>query len=148
MPDEGERLNLGDALLSFKAQSDDTFGAWTLFEYAMPALFAGPAPHWHKRTTEALFVLEGDIHVHLDGRDIHLPVGGFALATPGLVHTFSNPTTTLARVLILASPGGVERYFDEVAALLSREAHWPPRDMSAYEKLALKHDTYPPGEMN
>ena len=47
---------------------------------------------------------------------------------------------------IKPSPGGVERYFDESFALLSREVHWPPHDMSAYEKLALKHDTYLPGE--
>jgi hypothetical protein len=35
----------------------------------------------------------------------------------GVVHTFSNPRTVPARVIVISSPGGVIRYFEEAAAL-------------------------------
>lgn len=144
MPDEGERLQLQDTTVDYKAVSDDTFGAWSLMQYTTPPKFQGPPVHWHRRTTEAFYVLEGVLTVHLDGRDYHVPAGGFVLITPGLVHKYSNESDQSVRFLILVSPGGFERYFDELATLICRDPDCPPADTGAYARLQLKHDTYPP----
>ena len=146
MPDEGERLQLKDTIVDYKAVSDDTFGAWSLMQLSAPPHYEGPPLHWHRRTTEAFFVLAGILTVHLDGRIYHVPAGGFVLVTPGLVHTYSNPADQGVQFLILVSPGGFERYFDELATLICCDPDWPPADTSAYARLQLKHDTYPPDQ--
>jgi hypothetical protein len=41
-----------EVAFTLKTGTDETNGAWTLFEYTVPPRFAGPPPHWHKTTDE------------------------------------------------------------------------------------------------
>ena len=63
---------------------------------------------------------------------------------PGTVHGFSNQTDAPARFLLIASPAGLENYFQELAELIKDEPSWPPKDMSKVVALMAKYDTFPP----
>jgi mannose-6-phosphate isomerase-like protein (cupin superfamily) len=131
-------------VFSLKSGAADTDGAWTLFEYSAAPGFPGPPAHWHKETEEAFFVLEGTVRFEIDDDTIHVPAGGYARIPPGTVHRFSNPTDAPCTCLGLCVPGGLERYFDELADLMAGEPSWPPADMSPVLTLMAKHDTFPP----
>ena len=66
----------------------------------------GPDPHIHRHHSDAFRVLEGELELQLgpDRERVRLPAGGFALAPPGVVHTFRNPGPAEARFLNFHAP--------------------------------------------
>ncbi len=144
-PGEGQAMTPATGVtISLKSTSADTDGGWTLLEYTAPPNFAGPAPHWHKETDEAFFVLEGTIRFEVDGENVDLQAGGYARVPPGVVHRFSNPTDKPSRFLGLAIPGGLDKYLEELAELMAKEPSWPPADMGPVMALMATYDTFPP----
>jgi mannose-6-phosphate isomerase-like protein (cupin superfamily) len=141
----GERvLSFMGVTLSFKAVSADTAGQWALIEYSAPPEFKGPPPHWHKQTTEAFYVVEGNLRLQLGEQIIEAVPGAFVLVPPRVVHTFSNAAPRPAKFLVLVSPAGLEGYFGELVELIKSETSWPPADMSKVMELAARYDTYAP----
>jgi mannose-6-phosphate isomerase-like protein (cupin superfamily) len=127
-PGEGLRLtSAASVTFSLKSGVQETEGGWTFFEYTVPPGFTGPTPHWHKTTDEAFFVLEGTLRFEVEGKTLDVETGGYARVPPGVVHRFSNPTDETTRFLGLAVPGGIETYFEELAALMASEPSWPPQ---------------------
>jgi mannose-6-phosphate isomerase-like protein (cupin superfamily) len=144
-PGEGRPMTpAAGVVISLKSTAGDTAGSWTLLEYTAPPNFAGPAPHWHKETDEAFFVLEGTIRFEVDGENVDLQAGGYARVPPGVVHRFSNPTDKPSRFLGLAIPGGLDKYLEELAELMANEPSWPPADMGPVMALMANYDTFPP----
>lgn len=141
---EDERLALRGPVVAFKVMGDDTFGVWSLLEYTLPPRTEGPPAHWHRRATEAYYVVEGTLRFMAGDQSMDISSGGFVLARPGLTHAFANVTDSTTRFLMFVSPGGIERYYDGLARLLLLEKSWPPRDMGPYEALGLQHDHHPP----
>jgi len=144
LPEETPSLDLLGVRIKTLVSSADTGGAWALIDYTAPPLFRGPIPHWHGRTAELFHVLEGTLTMWLEGRTIHLPVGGSVLVPPGTLHQFSNTSPDPVRFLAQFSPGGLEDYFLELAELVAEEPIWPPADPSRVLALAERYDTYSP----
>ncbi len=140
--DEARTLHLLGAQVRFLATSETTDDEFAVLDYLAPAHFPGPPLHWHAHTTEAFYVLEGTVTFIVDGHDNQAGPGAFALVRPGTIHTFANRTDAPARFLSLISPGGFERYFDELADLVAREGNWPPSDPAKLEALVARHDTH------
>jgi uncharacterized protein YjlB len=59
---------------------------------------------------EALYVLEGELLMHIAGDDHTVAAGGFALAPGGVPHAFLLTSPT-ARVLNLLMPGSAEAFY-------------------------------------
>lgn len=131
-------------VISFKATSEDTAGAWALLEFNVPPHFAGPPLHWHKKEVEGFYILSGTITLQLEGRVVKAPAGSFALVPPGAVHTFSNQEDVPATFLSVLSPGGFEGFIVELADMMNQETTWPPADMSRYMALNTKYGMFPP----
>lgn len=89
-PGEGERIGSGAAVARIMATVESTNGAFTLTETTIPPGFPGPPRHRHDRMTDAFFVLEGTLTVHLDDEAITLEPGSYVSVPPDTVHTFSN----------------------------------------------------------
>ena len=107
---EGERLHfLGGGLLTMKATAADTAGSFLLFEDEMSYGKATPL-HVHVDEDEALYVLEGELIVHIDGDDHAVRAGGLAMAPRGVPHAFLVVSET-ARVLTLLTPGTAEAFY-------------------------------------
>ena len=66
--------------------------------------------HVHRNEDEALYVLEGEILVHIDGRNHRVGPRGFAFAPRGVPHAFL-VTSPEARMLCLETPGSAEAFY-------------------------------------
>jgi quercetin dioxygenase-like cupin family protein len=77
----------------------------------------GPPPHSHKNEDETFFVLEGDFEILAGGQWTKLAPGQAAQGNRGAVHTFRNAGTAEGKVLIVACPGGLENYLEEISVL-------------------------------
>ena len=122
-----------------KATDAQTRGAYALQEMTVAPGFPWSPPHVHRNGDEAMYVLEGECTVRIGERVRALGAGAFALMPRGIVHTFSNPGTVPARMIVISSPGGVIRYFEEAAALSNASPKGQP-DMERLAVLAEKHD--------
>jgi mannose-6-phosphate isomerase-like protein (cupin superfamily) len=107
---EGERLWFyGGGIHIWKASAEETDGAFILFEDLMTQGKTTPL-HVHANEDEALYVLEGEILVHIDGSDHRVGPRGVALAPHGVPHAFL-VTSPTARVLTLQTPGSAESFY-------------------------------------
>jgi quercetin dioxygenase-like cupin family protein len=107
---EGERLRFwGGGVLTIKASAEETRGAFLLFEDSMARGKTTPL-HIHADEDETLYVLEGEILVHIDGTDHPLGPNGVAVALRGVPHAFL-VTSETARVLTLQTPGSAEAFY-------------------------------------
>jgi mannose-6-phosphate isomerase-like protein (cupin superfamily) len=112
--------------LIVKALEADTHGAYSLLEWRSERGGAWVPPHIHQAEEEAWYVLEGELTFRIGDRTIPAPTGSFILVPRGTLHSFANTGAGPARYLQLFSPGGMERYFAERAALLRDAAPGPP----------------------
>jgi quercetin dioxygenase-like cupin family protein len=107
---EGERLWFyGGGLHLWKASSEETGGSLMLFEDHMSQGKATPL-HIHANEDEVLYVLEGEILVHIDGQNHRVGPRGLAFAPRGVPHAFL-VTSPEARLLCLETPGSAEAFY-------------------------------------
>lgn len=96
------------------ATGEQTGGAYALCEArVLPG--GGPPPHVHRREDESFFILEGEITFTLDGRKIVARAGTFLQSPRNLPHAFKNESSAPARMLILTTPAGFEKFLAEFA---------------------------------
>ena len=85
---EGERLRfMGGGVLTMKATAEETGGAFLLFEDLMTQGKTTPL-HTHANEDETLYVLDGELLVHIDGVDHAVGPRGVAVAPRGVPHAF------------------------------------------------------------
>jgi mannose-6-phosphate isomerase-like protein (cupin superfamily) len=75
----------------------------------------GQPLHIHHNIDELLYVLEGEIDFLLDGKRARFGPGGFAFIARGSPHAFRNLSSTVARMLGVFSPTGIDGFFDAMA---------------------------------
>lgn len=109
--------------LTFKARAEDTGGALTAIEYEIAPGFQGPPPHTHPGFSEAFYVLRGDLQFTVGDETIAGAPGSFVFVSGDTSHTFANPGAAPGAFLMLITPGGFERYFEELA---ERTDSYPP----------------------
>lgn len=116
-PGEGARIE-GPAggPLTFKARGEETNGSLTAVENVI-APGDGPPLHVHAGEDEAWYVLEGELRFRLGEKLAHAPAGTFVFVPRGTPHCFQNSGDRPARILVLFTPAGMERFFDRFAAL-------------------------------
>src|SRR4051812_47590333 len=86
--EEGERRWFyGGGVHLWKATAEETDGAFLLFEDRMDAGKVTPL-HIHPDSDETMVVLEGEIVMHLDGRNETVGAGGVAVAPRKVPHAF------------------------------------------------------------
>jgi quercetin dioxygenase-like cupin family protein len=137
-PGEGKTVTLRGDTYTYKAVGRDTGGHYGLVEITAPPGTPGPPPHIHEAEEEAFYVLEGTLQVRLGERTLQAAAGTFALVPRGTVHTFSNTSARPAKLLVLLSPAGFERAFEELATAAPR-ADEPP-DMERLLAIARKYN--------
>ena len=107
---EGERLWFyGGGVHTWIASSAETGGSLMVFEDHMSQGKATPL-HIHANEDEALYVLEGEILVHIDGENHRVGPRGFAFAPRGVPHAFL-VTSPEAHMLCLETPGSAEAFY-------------------------------------
>ena len=113
-PGEGRTLRVMGEMVTYKVASDQTGGAYSLFEVTSPP-DSGPRPHIQHRGDESVFVLEGEYEFLLEDRVTWMGAGSSVYVPKGNLHAHKNVGEGLARMLIGHTPGRThERLFEEV----------------------------------
>jgi mannose-6-phosphate isomerase-like protein (cupin superfamily) len=141
-PGEGQTIVVANTRTTFKIKSAGTDGRFSLAEYTLPAGFPGPPPHVHRKFEHAWYVLAGAVQVQLGEQSIQATTGTFVHIPTGVPHTFSNPGSDEARMLAIDLPGGLEPYYEELAAAFPPGT---PLDCSIVAEIQQRYDTYPAG---
>ena len=102
----------------------------------------GPALHTHLREDELWYVLDGDFRFKAGGAMLRVSTGGMAFGPRGTPHAFQNIGETPGRLLVITTPSGVERFFEEFAALLPGPAG--PEALTAVGRANWVEFTGPP----
>ena len=117
-PAEGKEVNIGAIGARFMVWSDESGGGFSLVEHPMPPRMLAAPIHRHSREDEYSYVLEGRMGALLGDEVIYAEPGDLAFKPRDQWHTFWNAGDTPCRILEIISPGGFERFFDELAAAL------------------------------
>jgi mannose-6-phosphate isomerase-like protein (cupin superfamily) len=74
----------------------------------------GPPPHIHLREDEPFWVLDGEFSVLLGDRTLITGPGAFVHVPKGMLHTYKNASNTPGRMIVLLTPGGFEKLWEEL----------------------------------
>ena len=114
---EGDALATptGDAV-TIKADTRRTNGSLTVLELLVEPK-SGPALHTHVRDDELWYVLEGDFRFKAGDVMLRASTGGMAFGPRGTPHAFQNVGDTSGRLLVVTTPSGIERFFEQFAGI-------------------------------
>lgn len=119
---------------TIKARTETTGGSFTLVENVIGPL-QGPPRHIHRREDEMWYVLDGSFRFIADERIFQAPQGSFVFVPRGTAHCFQNLENRDSRILVMFTPSGMERFFEEHAL------EGPgPVDPQRYQEIA--HDSW------
>lgn len=107
---EGEIIPEGaPATARLLLDHEETEGALSSLEVTLGVGAAGAAPHFHKKSHELFYVVEGEVQI-LSGDDIMtVGAGGVVVVPKFTVHAFGAAPDSAAKLLIVLTPG-VERF--------------------------------------
>ncbi len=117
------------------AWKEETGGGFSLPEHPIPPRTLVAPLHRHSNEDEYSFVLEGRMGAMLGEEVFYAEAGEFAFKPRRQWHTFWNPDDAPCRILEIISPGGLERYFDELAAAM-QQFDFEPAQMA---ELAIRY---------
>jgi mannose-6-phosphate isomerase-like protein (cupin superfamily) len=110
-PAAGRHLDLLGDLITFKAFTHETNGAYCLFEgRTRPG--GGVPPHFHPEEDESFYVLHGAYRFQVGEEQVEAGPGSYVFVPRGVVHAFRNVGETPGTLLVTVTPGGLhERLF-------------------------------------
>ena len=119
-PDDGKAGELGAIGVRFMAWAAETGGGFSLVEHPMPPRALAAPLHRHTHEDEYSYVLEGRMGADLGGAVVYAEAGDLVFKPRGQWHAFWNAGDEPCRILEIISPGGFERYFEELVDLGAR----------------------------
>jgi quercetin dioxygenase-like cupin family protein len=120
---EGEQLWFVGTLATIRVPGEAVGGRYALIEFSFPR-GASPARHTHPQD-ESFIVVDGRLTVEAGERRFELGSGGTAAIPMGVAHTFRVDSET-ARVLLLSTPAGLERFVRDGSVPAARATLPPP----------------------
>jgi quercetin dioxygenase-like cupin family protein len=133
---EGERRWFcGGGLHTWKATAEETNDAFLLFEDHMQARKMTPF-HTHP-ADEVFYVLDGEITLHVGGRNELLAPGGFAVVLRGVPHAFMANEDT--RLLCMQTPGTGQAFFRHASDAADGASIDGPVDFARVQDAARAH---------
>jgi mannose-6-phosphate isomerase-like protein (cupin superfamily) len=127
---EGTQIPAIGLGITMKTNGMSTRGAYSLFEYTVPAETSGPPPHLHTREDESFVCLSGRLDVTLGGQQHTLEPGDYLFLPRNVVHTFRNSYADESRIVSVVSPAGLEAYYQALGELPPG-----PKDVSVLQKI-------------
>ena len=114
--EEGQSLESLGALVLVKATSEQTGGAFNLFEVSCPPAYATPL-HIHYAEDVAVYVLEGALSFYWGSEQQAAVPGAYFYQPRGIPHGFRVEGRRPARMLYLTFPAGFDRFVIEQGQL-------------------------------
>ena len=98
--------------IRFLITGEETGGAFFMAEVSVPP-GGGPPPHVHHREDESFHVLQGTLTIQAGGKTLKASPGDFVHLPRGMVHSFQNTGKVDAKFLVVVTPAGLEKFFEE-----------------------------------
>lgn len=138
---EGEAMWFaGGGTFTWKATAAETDRAFLLLEDRMERGKVTPL-HLHPDQDEAIYVLEGELLVDVEGEQHPVRQGGFFFAPRGVPHAFM-VTSETARVLALQTPGTGEAFYREAGEPIGSAADASrPADFARLREVAERSES-------
>jgi quercetin dioxygenase-like cupin family protein len=114
--------------ITVRLHAEQTDGRLGLVEQVIPGGYPGPAMHVHPDFDETFYVIEGALAFRVGDHAYEATAGTVAFVPRGTPHTFANASEEPSRSLVLVTPGGFERYFEELIALITQTGGLPPEE--------------------
>ena len=114
-PNEDEQLphiSVAGNTYTILVSGEDTAGRYCLIDMLVPP-GGGPPPHRHD-FEEMFTILEGEIELTFRGNQSTARAGQTISIPANAPHSFRNSGRTPARLLCMASPSGLEKFFAKV----------------------------------
>jgi quercetin dioxygenase-like cupin family protein len=124
VPTPDEALS-GPFGISVQVRAEHTNGVLSVIEETLPPRAFIP-PHVHQNDVW-VYVLHGEIGVLVGDAIATADSGQWALKPRDVQHAMWNPSTSPARILEVLTPGGSERWFEELARI-------PTGDQAAFDE--------------
>lgn len=110
---QGESFWLMGDFYAIKTTSAQTGGAYSIVEIeSFPG--NGPPTHIHRREDECFYVVEGAFSVIVGDRIYDVADGDYVRIPRDTPHTYKNVGAIPGRILVILSPGGLERMWAEL----------------------------------
>jgi quercetin dioxygenase-like cupin family protein len=136
---EGERRWFaGGGIFTMKATPEQTNGSLCLFEDELVKGKVTPL-HQHPTFEETIYMLEGEILVHVDGEEHRVGERGVVVFPRGVPHAFMCISET-ARILAIQTPALFSFYLDASEAITSPEDADRPPDFDRLRAAAERSD--------
>jgi quercetin dioxygenase-like cupin family protein len=133
---EGERMwFLGGGIHTWKAFAEETGNSMIVFEDELERGKVTPM-HLHADVDEAMYVIEGEILLNVDGTERTVRAGGFTFAPRGCAHAFV-VTSDRARVLAIQTPGSGQAFYRD-ASQPANESGSGPVDFDRIREVAAE----------
>lgn len=134
-PHAGEFIWFGAGLFTFKVTSEQSGGAFLLSEDTMSRGKTTPL-HVHPVHDETIYLLDGELIVHMDGVEYIARAGSVAAIPRGTPHAFL-VTSASARVIAFITPGdrNAEAFFREGGETAPSRTPPPPGTPLNIERL-------------
>ncbi|HUQ78923.1 MAG TPA: cupin domain-containing protein [Patescibacteria group bacterium] len=117
-PGEGERVSLYGLDIVYKVEGFATAGGLSIVEHEIrPGVLV--KPHVHTREDEISIVLEGVVTARIGDRIIEAATGAYVIKPRDVPHAMWNQGTVTSRVAEIVTPAGFERYFRDLAPILT-----------------------------
>lgn len=149
-PDAGRAFWLRGNRFVFKASGDEVGGAFASVETVLHRGAEAPA-HRHLEADEALYVVEGELELIVDGTHHTAGAGAFAFLPRGTRHQYLVRGSGTARALWFLTPAGFEQFWMEMGTPVEGSPEPPPPtppDPARMAELGRKYKTefFRPGE--
>ncbi len=134
---DGQVLSVVGDTYRLVITGEQTGGAYAAIEMFVPP-GGGPGPHSHAGLQESFYILDGEIEVKTEaGAYIARPGAFVNIPLGGIVHSFKNKSETNAHLWCVVIPAGLEKFFEEIGALVTLGAFLPPPPMGPEEQQRL-----------
>jgi mannose-6-phosphate isomerase-like protein (cupin superfamily) len=125
----------GEERARFLLRGTDTGGLYSFYEVIVPP-GEGSVFHIHEDMDEAFYIVEGEFEITL-GDDVHkVPAGVLAYGPRGVGHSFVNTWHKPSTMLCTTTPGGIEKFFEELSQLMKAR---PRPEWERMRDLARQH---------
>lgn len=135
---DSETIDGNGSRLWLVADASDCCGALGANRLRLEAGAAGARMHYHERSSEAFYVLEGSFEMVIDGKQILLEKGGYVVVPPRAKHSFAAAPGCIADVFITLVPG-VDRfdYFRMLPTLMRGDI-----DENTLKQIPVRYDVH------
>lgn len=118
----------------FIVDGDETGNAISIVECEVPPRVL-VKPHVHTREDEFSVIIAGRLGVRLGDEELEVGPGDHLVKPRGIPHAIWNAGAEPARLVEILSPGGFERYFEEIEPILAGRQG----DATSFYELATRY---------